>query len=177
MTMPRKLSSNTVFRGRRTSVRWDKVQMQEGHVVEKEVVVTHDSVAVVAVDEEHNVLLVRQFRAPPGVALLEVPAGTIEEGEEPLSCAHREMREETGFAASRMTPIGDFWTSPGFITERMHVFLASGLQPDALPSDEDEDIQLERLPVSQALEMARTGQFHDAKTIASLSMAERLLNS
>ena len=175
MAEPRTLGSDTVFRGRRTSVRWDRIQMAEGHVVEREVVVSHDSVAMVAIDEERNVLLVRQFRAPPGVVLLEVPAGTIESGEEPLSCAHRELREETGFTASRLAPIGDFWTTPGFSTERMYVFLATGLRPDALPSDDDEDIQLERVPFSQALEMARSGQVHDAKTIAALIMAEHLL--
>ena len=171
MDEPRIVSSETIFRGFRASIRQDHIRLAAGHVVEREIVVSHDSVALVAIDEERNILLVRQFRAPPGRVLLEIPAGTIEQGEAPLSCAHRELREETGYAAGELIPIGDFWTTPGFCTERMYIFLATGLRPDALPADEDEDIQLERTPFSQALEMARTGQFHDAKTIAALLLA------
>jgi len=107
---------------------------------------------------------------------LELPAGGVEHGEEPLACARRELREETGFAASKLTPIGDFWTIPGFGTERMYVFLSTELRLDRLSADEDEDIQLERIPIAQALEMARGGQLHDAKTIAALALAERHLS-
>ena len=175
MSDPRIISSEKLFQATRTLLRLDRVQLPEGRVVEREIVESQDAVCVVALDGDGNVLMVRQYRVPVHQTLLELPAGGVEQGEEPLACARRELREETGFAASELTPIGDFWTIPGFGTERMYVFLATGLRPDPLPADEDEDIEMERVPIAQALEMARSGHLHDAKTIAALALAERHL--
>ncbi len=170
---PRVLSSETVFVGKRFVVRHDLVDLPNAGRFQREVIDHLDAVVIVALDEEHKVLLVNQFRAPLGRTNLELPAGTIEREEEPLACAQRELREETGYAAERFRPIGDFWTTPGFCTERMYAFLATGLRLDPLPADDDEDIELVRIPYAEALEMACTGQLPDAKTIATLVMSER----
>ena len=172
----RLLSSEPVFQGSTTTIRRDQFQLADGRVVERDIVDHRDSVVIVALDDARNVLLVRQFRAPPRLMLLELPAGTMEPGEGPLECARRELREETGYSAARFRPIGDFWTTPGFCTEHMYAFLATDLRPDPLPADEDEQIELERIPVDQALEMARAGGIPDAKTIAALFLAQRHLS-
>lgn len=171
----RTLSSERVYQGLRVSVRRDRVELAEGRVMERETVEHPDAVVVVALDDARNVLLVRQYRAAPRQMLLELPAGTIERGEDPMTCAQRELREETGFAAGHFQPLGEFWTTPGFCTERMYAFLATKLRPDALPADDDEQIEVERMAVGEALEKARTGQLHDAKTIAALAMAAAYL--
>jgi ADP-ribose pyrophosphatase len=173
----RTTSSELLFQGKRFTVRHDQITLSNGRAVELEVIDHHDAVVIVALNGEGDVLMVRQYRAPLRRTLLELPAGTIEPGEEPLACAQRELREETGFAADELRPLGDFWTTPGFCTERMFIFLATGLRPDPLPADDDEQIQLERLPIAQALAMARTGQIPDAKTIASLYLAERFITT
>ena len=175
MNFPKIVKNEVVFTGQRVTIRHDQIQIAPGEVVHREIVGSHDSVAIVALDQNEDILLVRQFRFPVSTSLLEIPAGTIEPGEAPLQCAERELREETGYAAGEMIPIGDFWTTPGFCTERMYVFLATQLREDPLPADPDEFIQLERMPFDEALREASTGGFHDAKTIASLFLAKKRL--
>jgi ADP-ribose pyrophosphatase len=172
----RTLGRQTVFRGKRFSVRYDQVEVTKSRVVQWEVIEHQNAVTIVPVDHQGNVLLVRQFRPPTGQVLLELPAGTIEAGEEPEDCARRELREETGFAAKHFKELGHFWTMPGIGSECMYAFLATGLRLDPLPADEDEEIQLEQLSVTEVMEMARTGQIHDAKSVAALFMAEHLLS-
>ena len=169
----RTLESRQVFQGKLIHVRVDRVGLPDGSTSYREIVEHPGAVCIVAVDDQSNVLLVRQYRKAAEASLLEVPAGTLEPDEPPLDCARRELREETGVAADEFHLLGEFWTTPGFTTERMYAFLASGLRPDALPADADEHIEVERLPFTQAAEMARSGQIHDAKSIAALLMAER----
>ena len=171
----RVLASEQLFQGRVFALRRDRVELPTGQVVDRDIIEHPGAVCLVPFDDDGNVLMVRQYRAAPAQDLLELPAGTLEPGEEPLACAQRELREETGYAASQLRLIGDFWTTPGFCTERMYVFLATGLRPDALEPDDDEQIQLERLPFARAVEMATAGDIHDAKTIASLFLAQRYL--
>ena len=168
----RTLESRQVFQGKLIQVRVEQVGLPDGTTAQREIVDHPGAVCIVAVDDEWNVLMVRQYRKAVGASLLEVPAGTLESGEEPLECAERELREETGFAARTFKLLGEFWTAPGFTTERMHAFLATALRPDALPGDADERIEVERVPMSRAAEMARKGEIHDAKSIAALLMAE-----
>ena len=166
------VSTERVFQGRRVSVRVDRVRLADGTFTTRDIVDHPNSVVVVAVDDRGNVLLVRQYRKATESELLELPAGVIDPGEEPLAAAQRELREETGHAASEMRELGYFFAAPGSMTECLYSFLATGLREDALPADEDERIELERVPFSEAVRLARSGEIHDAKTLASLLLAE-----
>ena len=177
MAEPEKtVSSERVYEGSRITVRNDVVSLPDGGTALRDIVEHPDAVSIVALDSDNNVVLVRQYRRAPKLFLLEVPAGVIDPGEEPVQTAQRELREETGFAATTLDFLGDFYTAPGVLTERMYAFLATGLTEDALPPDEDEDIEVERVPLAKAMEMARSGELNDAKSIVSLLMAERRLN-
>ena len=167
------LSSERVFTGGRFGVRVERVRLADGTQTTREILDCPDAVVIVAVDDEQNVLLVRQYRKAIERELLELPAGVIESGDEPLETAQRELREETGFAADRLTELGSFFVSPGGVTECIYSFLGTGLVHRPLAPDGDERIELVRVPFRDAAEMARSGAFQDAKTIASLLMAER----
>ncbi|HZS25050.1 MAG TPA: NUDIX hydrolase [Gaiellaceae bacterium] len=133
---------------------------------EREVVRHPGAVAIVAVDEQDRVWLVRQLREPARAKLLELPAGTREEGEEPLATAQRELREECGLHGGEWSELGAFWTTPGFTTEHMVVFCAEGVSlGDAAPED-DEHLELVQWPVSDV--GRRIGELEDAKSIAGL---------
>lgn len=141
----------------------------------REVVEHPGAVAVVAVDQQGQVVLVRQYRHPVGRPLDELPAGKLEPGEDPLLAAQRELEEETGLVAGSWREIGDFFTAPGFADERMHLYLALDLRPGQVNPDEDEDLQTFRLSLRDAARAAAEGRFHDAKTVAGLLLADRLL--
>ena len=167
------VSSERVFEGRRLSVRVDRVRLADGTEAVREVAEHPNAVVIVAVDSDQNLLLVRQYRFAVGQELLELPAGLIEDGDAPVATAQRELREETGFSAGELTELGHFYAAPGGMTECLYAFLGTGLTHDPLDADDDERIELVRMDFREAVEMARVGGFHDAKTIASLLLAER----
>ncbi len=138
-----------------------------------EVVVHAGGAAVVAVDDAGQVLLVRQPRPAVGARLLELPAGLLDAGETPLDCARRELEEETGFTADRLEPLVSFYSSPGFSTELLHVFAAFGLRACVATGDEDEDIEVVRLPLEQAIARLLSAELSDAKTLTGLLAFQR----
>ena len=140
---------------------------------EREIVEHPGAVAIVAVDGEGCVALVRQLREPARKRLLELPAGTAEPGEEPLATARRELREECGLSGGEWRELAAFWTTPGFCRERMHLFAAEGVgQGDAAPAA-DEEIELVRWPIAEIGD--RLGEIEDAKTLAGLLLYLRTL--
>ena len=167
------VSSERVFAGRRFGVRVDRVRLTDGTQTVREVAESANAVVIEAVDDDQNLLLVRQYRFAVGCELLELPAGLIESDDAPIASAQRELREETGFAAAELTELGHFYAAPGGMTECLYAFLGTGLTHDPLDPDADERIELVRMGFREAVEMARAGGFHDAKTIASLLLAER----
>jgi ADP-ribose pyrophosphatase len=134
-------------------------------------------VVLLPIDENGNLILVRQYRHAAGKALLELPAGT-RDGDEPFEhCAAREIREETGFAARRLERVGHFYLAPGYSTEFMVVFAATELVHDPLQADEDEFLQIEKIPVRKLYELVDQGELPDAKSLAALLLARRFLEN
>jgi len=162
------LSSQQVFQGRLIRVRVDRVRLPGGGESSREIVEHNGAVAIVALDGESHVLLVRQFRKAVERTLLEIPAGTLEPGEDPLECAHRELKEETGYAAGKMEHLGGFYSAPGFCAEYLTLYLATDLKPGPSNTEFDEDIELVRLPLSQTPQLIASGAICDAKSIIGL---------
>lgn len=165
------LKSETVLKGRAFEIRRDYLKTPSGQETKFDIVVHGGSVIIIPVDAEGNLLFVRQYRHAASQDLLELPAGTLEHGEDPAVCAAREIREETGFAADRIEKIGQFYLAPGYSTELMSVFLARDLTHDPLEPDADEFLSLEKIPVAQALRMAERGEMPDSKSLAALFLA------
>ena len=177
MHQERTIRSERVYEGKIIGVRVDTVELPSRREAKREIVEHGGAAAIVAVDRDGDVLLVRQYRKPVEKPLLEIPAGGIEAGEDPLECARRELAEETGFAADRWDKLGTFYTTPGFCTEEMHVFLATGLKPVEGTADYDETIELARRPLSATSELIASGEICDAKSIAGLLLALRKMSS
>ena len=133
---------------------------------EREIVEHPGAVAIVAVDADDNVVLVRQLREPARKELLELPAGTLDADEEPLASAQRELAEETGLSGGTWRHVASFWTTPGFCRERMHVFVAEGVDEGEQQLEDDESIELVRIPATEIA--SRLGELEDAKTLAGL---------
>jgi len=169
------LNSETVYHGRAFNVRRDEIRLPDGKAARLDIVDHVGAVTLVPVDDQRRIWFVRQYRHPAGEVLLELPAGTIEPGEPPLECARREIREEIGMAAGRLEPLGEYFLAPGYSSEYMHVFLATGLHPDPLPGDTDEFLSTEAIPVEEVYRMAEKGKIRDAKTLASLMLARKYL--
>ena len=142
---------------------------------EREIVEHPGAVAIVAVDGEGCVALVRQLREATRTYLLELPAGTAEPGEEPLETARRELKEECGLTGGEWRELAVFWTTPGFCRERMHLFAAEGVERGEAAPAEDEELVLVRWPVAEI--DRRLGQIEDAKTLAGLLLYRRSLPS
>ncbi len=166
--MEETLSSETIYSGRVVKLRVDNVRLPGGRQTKREVVEHSDCVAIVAVDADDNVLLVRQFRKPVEKELLEIPAGCIEPGEEPVATVRREMREETGYLPRSIKRMGGFYSTPGFCTEYLHLYLATDLVPERLYASDTESIELVRVSLSQVAELINSGSICDAKSIAGL---------
>jgi ADP-ribose pyrophosphatase len=161
-------ASGYVYRGRVVSLRVDDLDLGGGRTVRREVVEHPGSVTVVAFDEQRRLLLVRQYRHPAGKDLLELPAGTIDSEEGGESCALRELQEETGYRPGRLERLGGFYLAPGYSTEYQDVFLASDLAESRLAPDEEEDIELVRLPLEEALRLVDSGEIEDVKSVCAL---------
>lgn len=165
------LSSEIAYKARVFDVRRDEIQLPSGTKTTYEIVVHNGAVAMVPVDRDGNVLLVRQYRHSTGKYLLELPAGTLDQREDPEACAQRELREEIGMAPGRLTKIAEFFLAPGYSTERMWIYLAQDLSPETLEADEDEDLELVKLSMHEAFTAIKKGEIEDAKTILGLYVA------
>ena len=170
------IRSEKLLDGRAFRIRRDYLKTPDGRTAKYEIVEHSGSVIMLPIDAEGNLLFVRQYRHAAGLDLLELPAGT-RDGDEPYEvCAAREMREETGMAAASLERIADFYLAPGYSTEYMAVFLATDLRSDPLQADADEFLQLVRIPIRKAIEMAQRGKMPDAKSLAALFVAQSHLH-
>jgi ADP-ribose pyrophosphatase len=160
--------SEKKYAGKAFDVRRDQVRLPDGQVAQLDIVEHVGAVTLIPIDETGAIWFVRQYRHATGKDLLELPAGTIEFGEPAEQCARREIREEIGMAAGELKKVGEFFLAPGYSTEYMHVFLATGLYPDPLPGDSDEFLSIVQIPIQQAYQMAKDGEIQDAKSLAGL---------
>jgi ADP-ribose pyrophosphatase len=169
------IQSDTIFTGRAFSIKRYQMRLPDGRSTNFDIVQHPGAVTLVPVDEAGNILFVRQYRLGAEQDLLELPAGTLEPGEDPRLCAAREIREETGMGARELVQLGEFYMAPGYSTEHMYIYLATGLYPDPLPGDEDEFIQVESLAIEEAYRQVEQGQIEDGKTLAALLLARARL--
>jgi ADP-ribose pyrophosphatase len=176
----RVISSKSVFEGPVFRVFSEQVQEPDGVRVRRDIVRHHGSIVILALDEAGSrrpprVLLERQYRHAAGARLWELPAGSLEPGENKLAAAKRELAEETGYTAARWQKVLLFYVSPGFLDESMEVYLARGLKKGQAQPEDDERIATRFFPLPQAVRMAMTGKIKDAKTLASLLWLDRWL--
>ena len=170
------LRSETLLKGRAFAIRRDWLKTPDGRETKFDIIEHGGSVVIIPLDEAGNLLFVRQYRHAASQDLLELPAGTLEENEDPDVCAAREIREETGFAAGKLERLGQFYLAPGYSTEFMVVYLATDLRHDPLEADADEFLSVERIPVAKAIEMAERGEVPDAKSLAALFLCQGRFN-
>lgn len=171
------IESQTIYSGRVFEVQTDIVRRPEGSTMQVDLVKHSGAVAIIALDESQNILLVRQYRHPARKILLELPAGTLELNEDPEYCARRESREEIGFDPGELIRIGGGFMAPGYSTEFIHFFLARQLRSAPLPQDKDEDINVERVALNEFRQRILSGQIEDVKTIAGLTLTEAYLST
>jgi ADP-ribose pyrophosphatase len=164
------LATQRIYQGHAVSIRVDTVEKAGGKRTTRDVVEHSNCIAVVAIDEQDNVLLVRQYRHPVGRFLLEIPAGGIDPDEEPLDSVRRELQEETGYFPRRIDELGGFYSVPGYGTEYLHCFLAADLVPGRLIAEDTEDIETVRVSPDEILGLITSGEICDAKSIAALLM-------
>jgi ADP-ribose pyrophosphatase len=169
------IETNEVFSGRLVKLRVDRVRLPDGREATREVVVHRGAVAVVPMTDSGKVVLVRQYRQAAGEVLMEIPAGTLEPGENPADCAHREVQEEVGYRSDDLTLMFRSYLAPGYSTEMLHTFLARKLARASAERDADEFIEVVEAPIDQALRFIETGDIKDAKTICGILMAVRRL--
>lgn len=171
------IDSTEVFAGRLVKLRVDRVRLPDGRETTREIVVHRGAVTAVPMIDSDVIVMVRQFRQAAGETLLEIPAGTLDPGEDPEECAARELREEIGYHPGRLTLMFRSYLAPGYSSEMLHTFLAEQLSSVDARSDDDEFLEVVNVPMKRAIDMIRAGDIKDAKTICGIMMAQRILDS
>jgi ADP-ribose pyrophosphatase len=163
-----------IYKGRIISLRQDEIEFPDGRRVVRDLVVHNGAVAIVPFLSKDEVVLVRQFRYATGDFIWEIPAGTLEDKEPPLTCARRELIEETGYRAGRIKKLLKFYTAPGFCNEVMHLFVAWDLKPAECKLDEDEYLEAKVFKWEEIQSAMRNGKIKDAKSLAGLLLCEEI---
>ncbi len=158
----------TVWRGRAVDFRVDTVRLPNGKLATREYLDHPGAVGVVPLLPDRRVVMVRQYRHPVREVTLELPAGKLDARESPLSCVRRELKEETGYTARRIAPLLQYWPTPAFANEILHMYVAEGLKAGKMDTDEDEFLECVTLPLKKALELVRRGEIRDSKTVIGL---------
>jgi ADP-ribose pyrophosphatase len=170
----RLIEKQVIFSGSKVRLELHHLENEEGQRMRREVCVHPGAVVILPLLPDGRILLIRNRRyALNGLILTELPAGTLEKNEDPMNCAGRELLEETGYLAGRLEPLGNFFSSPGILTEKLYAYAAYDLEKQVTALEEGEEIELQPTMLPDAIEMIRDGKIHDGKTIATLLMYER----
>jgi ADP-ribose pyrophosphatase len=167
------LYTQRLYDGRIVKLDLHEVRLPDGNHSKREVVTHPGAAAIVAVDADGKILLVRQYRIAADKVLSEIPAGTLNGDEPPDKCAARELQEETGFKPGKLEKLTGFFPAPGYTTEFIHIYLATGLTESRLAADSDEFIEVDHVALPEAIAMIERGDIQDGKTIIGLMLAAR----
>ncbi len=170
----KQLSSRQIFDGRVVKLYVDDIELPNGKTSIREYIKHPGAVCVIPITDEGEVIMVRQFRYPFGRTLLEVPAGKLEIGEDPLDAVKRELEEESGVIAERVEFIGMTYTTVAFTNEQIYTYMATGLSYTTPHTDEDEFVEVEKIPLDTLVQMVMNGEIKDSKTQVAILKAERL---
>ena len=170
-----RVSGERVYEGLIVNIRRDKAKLPDGRLTNREVVEHPGGVAVFAMDENDNVILVRQYRYPMEETILEIPAGKREPGEDPQIGALRELEEETGLVPGTVIPMGCSYSSPGILSEKIYLFFATDLKQGDSHPDDGEYVELVKVPYAEMFDLVRRGEIQDGKTLSALLKADLLL--
>lgn len=175
-TFEKTISTETLFKGKIVSLEIQEVELPNGKTANREIVRHCGGASVVPITENGEIYLVKQFRKPYDEETLEIPAGKVDVGEDPKKCAIRELKEETGLTSDEIIHLTDMYPSPGFTDEIIHIYAAINVQSGYSNTDDDEFLSVEKHHISKLFEMIKTGKIKDAKTIAGVLLAEKVLN-
>lgn len=173
--MEKTTATKMIYQGKIINLRVDDVELANGSMSKREIVEHPGAVAILAITEENDVFFVRQFRKPIEKELLEIPAGKLDAQEDPADCAVRELGEEVGMKPKTLRQIAFYYSSPGFASEKLYIFLATELEPSDVAKPEDEILEPLKIPYSEALAMARQGRIQDGKTLIALLLVADLM--
>jgi len=165
---PRLVSSQTVYHGKLFDVELDELEMPGGGIARREIIRHPGAVCMVPIDADGRIVLVTQYRHAAGKRLLELPAGTLEPGEEPETTAVRELQEEIGMRPGKIASLGGFFVAPGYTSEYIWLYVCTSLVPARLDADDDEDIEVEYVTTDQALAAIKSGGICDGKSVAGI---------
>ncbi|MBQ2968051.1 MAG: NUDIX hydrolase [Clostridia bacterium] len=168
-------ASDTKYKGKVLTLRVDRVELPNGDNACREVVEHNGAVGVVPITEDGEIILVRQFRAASRKVMLEIPAGKLEKGEDPLACGLRELEEETGFKAGNIEKLITYYSSPAILEEVLHLYIATDLIPGKVHLDEDEFLECIKIPVDEMKQKIINGEIQDAKTVIGVLLASEIL--
>lgn len=171
------MKSEKIYEGKILSVRVDMVELPDKKYSKREIVEHPGAVAIVALTDDNEIVLVKQFRKATETVLFEIPAGKLEINEQPEECAIRELKEETGLEAKKIECVLDYYSSPGFTNEKIHIFIASELISGEAEPEEDEYIDIVKISIDEALEMVNNGTIRDGKTIIGIFLAHSRLKN
>lgn len=167
--MEKTLRSKVIFRGRILTLRQDEVELPNGRTSSREILLHPGAVAVVPLLSPKEIILIRQFRKALEKVIYEIPAGTLEPGEDPISCAQRELGEEIGYRATKLTPLLSFYPAPGYCNELIHLFLAEGLKKTVRRPESDEQIEPVTATAEEVQQWIRRGEIQDSKTLIGIA--------
>lgn len=169
------LSEKTIFEGRIFTVKKKQVLLENGKQQDREIILHNGGAGILPIDEEGNVYLIKQFRSPFESEVLEIPAGKLERGEDPLKAAKRELSEETGFTARHYISLGEMWPTVGYCGEKIYIYLATGLKKGKTHFDDDEFVTTIKYDFDTVYNMCMDGTIKDGKTLVAILKAKEIL--